>query len=290
MATPPAAAGRAQRLRPGSSSTRAGARARPRTSRGTQAQVGPREAAHDAAACRRAGPGAPGSRRAPPGSRSRCRRAPRPRQVREQLAELQVLRAEVVAPFADAVRLVDRDQRAPRALRAGRGSREARAAPVRRRRASTGPRRCGPCAGGSPPASSVEARNVAATAARVQRLHLVVHQRDQRRDHDAWCRAAAARGAGRSGSCRRRWAPPAAAGRPRAASRWIRALARAERSVSRGAGRSVQIDLACGSGRRAHRAILSRAVRAQVRPRQQRDGSDQSARQALDTRHNRKSG
>ena len=65
------------------------------------------------AASRGRGRGAPGSRRARPASRSRCRRGrARAGSSCDELAERQVLRPEVVAPLADAVRLVDRDERA----------------------------------------------------------------------------------------------------------------------------------------------------------------------------------
>ena len=106
-----------------------------------QRQVRPREAVHDAAACPRAGRAAPGSRRARSASRSPCRRArARAGSSASSAADLEVLGPEVVAPLADAVRLVDRHQRARR----GRASsaaeaRRRRAARARRRRACTRP-------------------------------------------------------------------------------------------------------------------------------------------------------
>ena len=53
-------------------------------------------------------------------------------------------------------------------------------------------------------ASSVELRNAARTPSCVQRRDLVLHQRDQRRDHDADARRAAAPGSGSTATCRRR--------------------------------------------------------------------------------------
>ena len=53
-------------------------------------------------------------------------------------------------------------------------------------------------AGAPRPPSRVEARKVAAHAARLERAHLVVHQRDERRDDERRPGRAASRGAGRS--------------------------------------------------------------------------------------------
>ena len=87
-------------------------------------------------ACRAAGRAGPGSRRArsaspSPCTRARARGAARP----SERADLQVLRPEVVAPLADAVGLVDRDQRAVDLAEERRGSPGTRAAPAPRRRA-----------------------------------------------------------------------------------------------------------------------------------------------------------
>ncbi len=100
--------------------------------------------------------------------------------VVEQWAQLAIVGAEVVAPFADAMRLVDRDQRQPRMLgqlaepfgRRAFGSdieqvELAGAEPLDRRLAVAVRR--GQRSGADPD--------------RLGRADLVVHQRDQRRDH-----------------------------------------------------------------------------------------------------------
>ena len=92
--------------------------------RGAQDQVGPREAADDLRACRRARPS-----RARISSRTTgvavavhasTRAAP---SSARSAADAEVLRPEIVAPLADAVRLVDGDQRALEVAQEARGSR-----------------------------------------------------------------------------------------------------------------------------------------------------------------------
>ena len=137
----------------------------------------------------------------------------------------QVVRAEVVAPLAHAVGLVDGQERRRR-LRAQRALERGHAEPLGR---------------------GVDQRQVAPTqavedlalltgrlgrvdvggrdAARRQRVDLVLHQRDQRRHHDGHAaRLQAARPAGKSGSCRRRSASrsarPACRGRGAGRTSW----------------------------------------------------------------------
>ena len=102
-------------------------------------------------------------------------------QLRQQLAELEVVRPEVVAPFADAVRFVDGDQRAgdpaqqaPKARRAealGRGVEQPELAALGAREPP-------------PDLTGLEGRRQIGRghAAGRERLDLVVHQGDQRRD------------------------------------------------------------------------------------------------------------
>ena len=105
----------------------------------------------------------------------------RARQLRQQMAELQVIGPEVVAPFADAVRLVDGDQRAAqlreqsaegrRSQALGRDVQEPQLAALGAR---------------EPPSDlrGLERRRQIGRghAARGERIDLVVHQRDERRD------------------------------------------------------------------------------------------------------------
>ena len=98
--------------------------------------------------------------------------------------ELPVLGPEVVAPFADAMRLVDRDQVDVPALQLGEEAGEHQ--PLGRDveepefavAKAAQPRAC------LRPSSREEFRNVAGHAARLQCIDLVFHQRNQRRDHD----------------------------------------------------------------------------------------------------------
>ena len=82
----------------------------------------------------------------------------RGREVGDQRADPEILRAEVVAPLADAVGLVHRDQRDADLVEHGPEAGERRAARARRRRAGRRRRPAAPCAAASRPASSVAAR------------------------------------------------------------------------------------------------------------------------------------
>ena len=113
----------------------------------------------------------------------RAREHARPGQGGEQRADLHVLRAEVVTPLADAVRLVHRDQRA---VEVGKERAKAGEGQTLRRHVHESVRARGHPA--HPPAylaaferGGEEGRG---HAARGERLHLIVHQGDQRGDHE----------------------------------------------------------------------------------------------------------
>ena len=82
-----------------------------------------------------------------------------------------------------------------------------RAGPARRRGSRLRP-------GGAGAESWVELRNPARTPSAAQRVHLVLHQRDQRRDDHAGARAGPARVSGSTATCRRRSASAPARRRP----------------------------------------------------------------------------
>ena len=123
-----------------------------------------------------------------------------------QRRELPVLRTEVVAPLADAVRFVHGEEARPAAGRAARRSCRCPrrpAAPARRRPAGTGRRGCRAHASAFWPAErAVDARRRHAVAD--ERVHLVLHQRDQRRDDDRERRRGSAPAPGSTATCRRR--------------------------------------------------------------------------------------
>ena len=112
----------------------------------------------------------------------------------------------------------------------------------------------------SPPSRrGVEERGAHAELA--QRLDLVLHQRDQRRDHDARCPRAAGRATGSTATCRRRWA--SAPGRRR---RWrhgrrsrLFAAETVETKDAAELGRARSADIACRPG-------LPTTASAQARP------------------------
>ena len=137
-----------------------------------------------------------------------------------QDGELEILRAEVVAPLRDAVRLVDREQRERQ--------------PVEPVEEAVGEQPLGrdveqvDLARGGLPADPALLRGreagvqeLGADAELAQRGHLVLHQRDQRADDDRRCRRAAGPGAGSTATCRCRSASPRARRRRPATQRTI---------------------------------------------------------------------
>ena len=151
--------------------------------RRAQREIGPREAMDE---LRRAGGQAEAfqdlvahHRR---GSGGACQHA-RFRQQPHQFVELQVVGAEVVPPGTDAVRLVDRHQRA-------RDTGERGAQPVARQSFGRDVDQLERARGqrANAPAHLVLSQGRRQVGSRhplvLQRRHLVVHQRDQRRDHD----------------------------------------------------------------------------------------------------------
>ena len=131
----------------------------------------------------------------------------------EQRPQLAIVGAEIVAPFADAMRLVDREQRqsapaeqaaeTPRSRALRRDVKQVELAGAEARRSSPRAR------------ASAEVSEAARMPIASRRADLVVHQRDQRRDHQRRSRRAPAPAAGSSATCPRRSAsPPACAGRP----------------------------------------------------------------------------
>ena len=122
----------------------------------------------------------------PLASRSRCRRGRWPCGKRSfSSAELAVLRAEVVAPVADAVGLVDGEGADVEPLQQAPGTAASAAAPARRRAGGSRPAtisRFGRRARSSVGDAAVQRRG--GIAALAQAVDLVLHQRDQRRDDD----------------------------------------------------------------------------------------------------------
>ena len=130
----------------------------------------------------------------------------------EQRPQQPVVGAEIMPPFGDAMRLVDREQRRAVLRRAAGGS--LRSMPVRarhragraRRRGSRVDRLVAILVGGG--------QRRRADADRLGGAQLVVHQRDQRRDDHAGARPRAAPGPGSRATCPRPSAsPPACAAR-----------------------------------------------------------------------------
>ena len=106
-------------------------------------------------------------------------------EIARGVGEAEVVGAEVVAPLRDAVGLVDDEQADPRVARCARRSPATRSARARRTAAAARPRPRARARRGWPPASCcalTSATRPGATAP--QRLHLVLHQRDERRDDD----------------------------------------------------------------------------------------------------------
>ena len=98
----------------------------------------------------------------------------------EQRPQLAVIGPEIMPPFADAMRFVDRDQRQPalvEQLAEALGRR-----PLRRDIEQVELARAKPLAGRARGRSSAEVSDGGADAERLGRADLVVHQRDQRRD------------------------------------------------------------------------------------------------------------
>jgi hypothetical protein len=110
---------------------------------------------------------------------------------REQLAELQVLGPEVVPPLADAVRLVDRDERHRQSLsRPPEAGNASRSGARRRARLAGRDLRHAPLDLGAVERRGQERRGDAAV---LQRQHLVVHERHRARSR-RWCQAGGSRG------------------------------------------------------------------------------------------------
>ena len=129
-------------------------------------------------------------------------------QALAHLAQLRVVRPEVVAPLRDAVRLVHREA-APRPPAPGRrGRRGCESARAPRRRACTRPARMRRDALGALQLRQGRVDERGRDAPRGQLLHLVLHQRDERRDDERHALAAASPAAGSTGSCPRPWASP----------------------------------------------------------------------------------
>ena len=181
--------------------------------------------------------------------------------------ELEVVLAEVVAPLADAVRLVDREQREQAALvqRIELGQQARRRDPLRRgveqhqapaHHLALDPDRVVGLEG------RVEEGGM--DAGLLERADLVVHQRDQRADdhRDALAARDGARSPapGSTGSCRRRWASAPAHRRRRSCARRSGLLQAAERGVAEDLGE----DAARGVGRggRRRRRVGSAAASA----------------------------
>ena len=138
-------------------------------------------------------------------SPSRSARCAARRPALVQHRQRQVVGPEVVAPLGDAVRLVDREQRD---LARGRA---AASSPSTRERLRRQVEQVELAARGTPPRPSrrsskswVELRNPARTPSARQRVDLVLHQRDQRRDRPPRRRPGRAPGSGSTATCRRR--------------------------------------------------------------------------------------
>ena len=122
-----------------------------------------------------------------------------------QHRQLQVVGPEVVPPLRHAVRLVDGEQGDRCRGRAARWSartpqplgREVQQVELARDGRRPRPAR-------RSDDSCVELRKPARTPSARERVDLVLHQRDQRRDHDARCRPGPAPGSGSTATCRRR--------------------------------------------------------------------------------------
>ena len=132
----------------------------------------------------------------------------RPRPA-DEVAERQVVGAEVVAPGRDAVRLVDRDQAGLERLDLREPVRVGSAAPGVMNRNSARPSRSASRAASCCLGVSAELTRTArrpCVVALVQPGDLVLLQREQRRDRPPSGPAAARPAPGRSPTCRRRWA------------------------------------------------------------------------------------
>ena len=121
-----------------------------------------------------------------------------------KVAEPGVVGPKVVPPLADAVGLVDGQQlearrRAPPRETAGCGT-----ARARRRPARTRPPPCLPAGRTVRPGRSVLLISVTGSPLASKLVDLVLHQRDQRRDHQRQARRAPRPATGSTGSCRRR--------------------------------------------------------------------------------------
>ena len=122
-----------------------------------------------------------------------------------QHGELAVFAAEIVAPLRHAMRLVDGEQRDRAAIEQRQEARRQQAlgrdveqVELAGQQFALDPGRGFAVEGGI--------EEFGAHAQLAQRLDLVLHQRDQRRDHDAARPRAAAPGSGSTATCRRRWA------------------------------------------------------------------------------------
>ena len=102
-----------------------------------------------------------------------------------ELAELAIFRAEIVAPLADAMRLVDGEERDRRIADHLAEARRRRGARARHRADRARRRQIARRTSRNSSRDSDELSAAAADAELLQRLHLVAHQRDQRRDDDA---------------------------------------------------------------------------------------------------------
>ena len=115
------------------------------------------------------------------------RRQRQQRHLREALledAERLVVAAEIVAPLRDAMRLVDREQRDPAAPQHVEAMRHHQ--PLRRHvQESSAPSRAARSIAAASPRRQRGIQRGGAHAGLAQRVDLVLHQRDQRRDDDA---------------------------------------------------------------------------------------------------------
>ncbi len=135
-----------------------------------------------------------------------------------QQRELQVFRAEVVAPLRNAVRLVDGEQRDLRFFQ--------QLEHARHRQALGRDVEQVEFAGLQGAlrflylfAAQSRIQKCGADTELLQRRHLVLHQRDQRRDHQRGARPQQRRQSGSRATCRRRWASAPARRRPRRGAR-----------------------------------------------------------------------
>jgi hypothetical protein len=114
----------------------------------------------------------------------RAREHARLRQLREQAVDLHVLRSKVVAPLADAVRFIDRDQRTGQTAQQARKAVRVQAL---RRDVKQTKAAAGSCAQPTLQLFRTERRSQkrGRNATFSQRVHLILHERNERRNHQS---------------------------------------------------------------------------------------------------------